>query len=210
MQVVDVTWKALPKRVPRRPRTWSTAKPSKAQDDSTSLPKEAISTPTNKGPASKPQAIRKGDEGKHWERKYEYLDHTADVQIHSWGDTLEESFAQAAIGMFGYMTDLERIEMMKEVTVEAEGHDMESLVFNFLDECLYEFGGDGFIMKRVEVENVDRKFWKVKAKAWGETFDRSKHTQGTEVKAITYSNLQVIENEEKDEKKAEIFVIVDI
>ncbi|CAF4219274.1 unnamed protein product, partial [Rotaria magnacalcarata] len=26
--------------------------------------------------------------------KYEYLDHTADIQIHSWGDSIEESFEQ--------------------------------------------------------------------------------------------------------------------
>ena len=26
--------------------------------------------------------------------KYEYLDNTADIQIHAWGDSLEESFEQ--------------------------------------------------------------------------------------------------------------------
>lgn len=40
----------------------------------------------------------------------------------------------------------------------------------------------------------------------GESFDRARHECGTEVKAITYSAMQIHEHE----GKAEVFVIVDI
>ena len=40
---------------------------------------------------------------------------------------------------------------------------------------------------------------------YGEPFDISKHPQGTEVKAITYSNMQIYDSE-----KHEVFVIIDI
>lgn len=41
--------------------------------------------------------------------KYEYLDHTADVQIHTWGRTTSEAFEQAAVAMFAYMTEIDKV-----------------------------------------------------------------------------------------------------
>ena len=46
----------------------------------------------------------------------------------------------------------------------------------------------------------------IEAIGFGETFDLGKHPQGTEVKAITYSAMQI--NESPD--FAEVFVIIDI
>ncbi|XP_059724418.1 protein archease isoform X2 [Haemorhous mexicanus] len=82
-------------------------------------------------------------------KKYEYLDHTADVQLHAWGDTLEEAFEQCAMAMFGYMTDTGTVEPVDTVEVEAEGHDLLSLLFHFLDEWLYKFSADEFFIPRV-------------------------------------------------------------
>jgi SHS2 domain-containing protein len=42
--------------------------------------------------------------------------------------------------------------------------------------------------------------------SYGEEFDKAKHPQGTEIKAITYSAMKIIENP----YKVEIYVIVDI
>lgn len=33
--------------------------------------------------------------------QYEYLDHTADIQLHSWGTTLQQSIEQIALAMYG-------------------------------------------------------------------------------------------------------------
>ncbi|XP_015604911.1 protein archease-like isoform X1 [Cephus cinctus] len=141
--------------------------------------------------------------------KYEYLDHTADVQLHAWGDSLEEAFEQCAIAMFGYMTDLERVDMLQVHEIEAEGHDLQSLLFHFLDELLFMFCAEPFIVARkVKIKEFDRENYRIKAIAVGEEFSIGKHSQGAEVKAITYSAMQILDKPEVD--RPEVFVIVDI
>jgi len=53
----------------------------------------------------------------------------------------------------------------------------------------------------------DLEKFRLTAKAYGEEFSLDKHPQGTEVKAITYSNMQVYNGENG---KYELFVIIDI
>lgn len=60
--------------------------------------------------------------------------------------------------------------------------------------------------KRVEIVEFDRVNWKIKAKGFGETYDKSKHVPGTEIKAITYSAMQIHETDHKQD----VFMIVDI
>ena len=58
----------------------------------------------------------------------------------------------------------------------------------------------------MKITEFDKSNFSIKAKGYGETFDLSKHPQGTEVKAITYSNMQIHESE----KMCEVYVIIDI
>jgi SHS2 domain-containing protein len=58
----------------------------------------------------------------------------------------------------------------------------------------------------VKILEFNTTYFRIKAVAYGEEFQIGKHPQGTEVKAITYSNMQVHENE----GKCEVFVIIDI
>ncbi|KAI4464396.1 archease [Holotrichia oblita] len=142
--------------------------------------------------------------------KYEYLDHTADVQLHAWGANLTEAFEQCAIAMFGYMTELQTVEIKQSAEIVAEGDDLESLLFHFLDELLFLFSCEPFLIcskvKITEFKTGDE--YKIKCKCYGEEFQLGKHPQGTEVKAITYSAMQIID--EPEQNKAQVFVIIDI
>lgn len=62
---------------------------------------------------------------------------------------MEEAFEQCGIAMFNYMTELERVEVKQVYHVEAEGHDMQSLLFHFLDELLFMFCAEPFLVARV-------------------------------------------------------------
>ncbi|GFH46887.1 protein archease-like [Chaetoceros tenuissimus] len=143
---------------------------------------------------------------------YEYLNHTADIQLHSWSTSFKGALEQLVIAMFGYMTTLEKIEIDNEYSIQvasnvhAEGHDLESLVFNYLDDWLFLFHTTFFIPKEVTVSNIDMTNFSIQSSGMGEKLNLAKHDQGTEIKAITYSNMQV----NLDKEKCDIYVIVDI
>jgi SHS2 domain-containing protein len=143
---------------------------------------------------------------------YEYLDHTADIQLHSWGKLFEDALKMQVIAMFGYMTKLSLVQVDKEASREhatdiiAKGHDRQSLVFAFLQEWLTVFHETGFVVRELHDIRFDRRQWTIQSSGEGELFDSAKHTQGTEVKAVTYSNLSITETQEQ----CDIWVIVDI
>lgn len=121
-------------------------------------------------------------------------------------------------------------------TRAAPGHDTLSLTFNFLDALLYRFATEDFVCKDVRVLSIegsgegDALLLKYSAYVatpppahpgpssprhpalgrrchrWGAPFDLQRHPQGTEVKAITYSNMQVFQKEQV----WHCFVIIDI
>jgi len=141
------------------------------------------------------------------ECKYEYLDHPADIQLHGWGETLSEAFEQTAVAMFGYMTEIDKVDIEFKHQIEATSDDMEGLLFQFLDECLFAFCCEpNIIASKVVINEFDRESFRISATLYGEEFNLEKHPQGTEVKAITYASMQIID----DNVKPQVFCIVDI
>ncbi len=146
------------------------------------------------------------------EEGFEYLDHTADIQLHAFGKTLPSCLVYIIKCMFNYMTNLDIVQSNDEFsTINAsnifvQGHDMKSLIFTFMDEWLFIFHDTGFIVKELEIISIDTEKFTIVSSAKGEKFDLGKHTQGTEIKAITYSNMQLQQREDR----CDLWVIVDI
>ncbi|XP_013098890.1 protein archease-like isoform X2 [Stomoxys calcitrans] len=130
-------------------------------------------------------------------------------RLHAWGESLKEAFEQCGTAMFGYMTELEYVSVQTCYQIEAQGDDVEGLLFHFLDELLFLFSAEPFLIcRRLEITKFDLETFEIECRCYGEPFDLEKHPQGTEVKAITYSAMQVIQEPEKN--NFEVFVIIDI
>lgn len=155
-----------------------------------------------------PNAFRRGSSAKVSNKGYEYLNHTADIQLHAWGESLSQALTELARAMMGYMINLDNVEIDQEESkrvVVAQGHDVKSMVYSFLNEWLYLFHECGFISTEVEILSIQD--FTIHSSGRGELFDCRKHAQeGTEIKAITYSNMQVLE----DDSECNIWVILDV
>lgn len=123
--------------------------------------------------------------------KFKFLDiSTADVAFEAYGKTLDELFANSALAMFEVMVDVSKVERKVEKKISVEGEDLESLMFNWLNELLYWYGAEGIVFSHFNVKIYEENF-KLEAKAFGEKVDPEKHNVKTEVKAATYHKLKV-------------------
>ena len=127
------------------------------------------------------------DQG-HWE----HYSHPADIGIRGFGSTREEAFAQAALALTAVTTDPKTIASDEMVEVLCCGDNDEFLFYDWLSSLLYEMGTRGMLFGRFELEAIEVG---LKATAWGERIDRSKHELTVEVKAATFADLRACQDE---------------
>ncbi len=120
---------------------------------------------------------------------FEILEHTADVGIVAHGDSLAELFANAAIGMFAIMAELEGVRQTEERRIEVEGRDHEGLMVRWLTELLYYLDAEELLFSRFVVEEVSET--RLRARAFGERIDAERHRLHFGVKAVTRHMLEV-------------------
>ena len=140
---------------------------------------------------------------------FKFMDHTADVSVKSWGRNLKEAFSQTALSLMMTITpNLNKISPKIEKNIEVISEDKYALCVDFLSEFLYLFDVEDLVFSYVVVKSIRKigEKYKLIALAKGEPFDRDKHEIGTEVKAITYSFMNI----EETENKVEINIVFDV
>lgn len=111
--------------------------------------------------------------------------------------------------MFGYMTEIDSVTIKHCYEIEAKGDHLDGLLFHFLDELLFLFCVEPtLICSKLVITEFDVETFRLKCRCYGEPFEIGKHPQGTEVKAITYSAMQIVQQPEREH--FEVFVIIDI
>lgn len=139
-------------------------------------------------------------------KKFEFVDiTTADVAFVAYGKDLNELFENAALAMFEVMINTKQVKSVVKKEVSVDGTDVQSLLFNWLNELLVFVDGENLAFSEFDVK-IDEKNLKLKAVCWGERIDREKHETRTEVKSCTYHQMKI----EKTKTMWKAQVILDI
>jgi SHS2 domain-containing protein len=132
---------------------------------------------------------------------YHLIAHTADMGIEVQGGSLEVLFEQAALGLLAIL-GAEQVTGREERLVEVTGYEVEEVLVNWLNELLYLVEIQAFLPAAFVMEAADRQG--MRARVQGETYDPTGQRLEREVKAVTYHQLQV--EEEDGRWRVRIFV----
>jgi SHS2 domain-containing protein len=126
------------------------------------------------------------------------------VGIWATGATANALLEGLALGLFAVMTDLRRVRPREERAVSASAEDTPALVVSFLTELIVLQQTEGFLVRTATVRSVGRPPTSLIAALSGERFDPTRHVARTEVKAVTFHDLEF------DPERRRARVILDI
>jgi len=129
----------------------------------------------------------------HTRGSFEFIDHTADAGIKVEAPTLEDLFETAGLAFTELVTSVESLDCRVERSFKLQEDDMETLLVSWLQELLYLLDTEDLVFARFQVKIHD---FSLEATAWGDVFDPNIHTMKTEIKAVTYHQLEVAKNDQ--------------
>ena len=121
---------------------------------------------------------------------YELIEHTADIFIKAYGQTLAEAYAAVAEAMFLQMVDETEIAEIEEVVLTIDGLDSEQLLVSFLSDLIVVHETRDLVLGRIEVQLTSD--YQLTARCWGEKFDEQKHRHGLMFKAVSYHLMEIV------------------
>jgi len=126
-------------------------------------------------------------------KKYEIIEHTADIGIKAYGRTLAESFENISKAMFDIITDNSNIDKIGQYHIKLKSTDLDQLLVDWLSELLFLNSAKNLVFGQFNIK-IDEKNIFIDADIYGEEYNKLKHKIGVEIKAVTYHMLQVNNN----------------
>ena len=135
-------------------------------------------------------------------KRFRLIEHTADIGLIAYGQSLAEAFANAAFGLFSIIAELKTVKENESRQLELKEDDAEALLFEWLNRLIYLFDVEMLLFKRFELRDFDGHGFK--AICYGEKYNPSRHQLKIGVKAATYHMLKV------DKEKNQVQLIFDV
>lgn len=134
-------------------------------------------------------------------KKFEFLEHTADIKFRAFGKDLNEVFENVTLAINEIISRENKIKANKKNKISVAGHDKESLLYNFIEELLYLLEVKDFITVKAEVKIIGKK---LNAKLFGNK--ASNYSSLDHIKSPTYHDMYI----KKTKKGWEAQVVVDV
>ena len=122
---------------------------------------------------------------------FKILEHPADVGIEASGASLKEAFEYVATGLMSIILDPSLVEVQESKIIKLRASDPEQLLVRWLSEILYLFDGKGFVPKEFSISALSPT--SLTALIRGEQFSATMHRTRLDVKAVTYHQVMVRE-----------------
>ncbi|UCD89575.1 MAG: archease [Desulfobacterales bacterium] len=120
------------------------------------------------------------------------IDHTADFGIHVFGSDSKTLFSNAVVAMFDLLTNINSLKGREYIDLEISGEDWADLMVNWLRETLFLWNGREMLVKTASIQSLTQQT--LSAKVTVDPYDPERHAIKTEIKAVTYHQIQVYRN----------------
>ena len=115
-----------------------------------------------------------------------------DAIIEAYGSTLDEAFENSAKGLVNTMFNIKEITPDQEAEIIAKGHDIESLLYDWLEKVMLRILIDNIVLSdfKVKISESNGNYF-LKGIVKGEVLDLQKHHYKVEIKAVTYHEMEI-------------------
>lgn len=129
-------------------------------------------------------------------KKFEFLEHTSEVKFKVYGKNPEELFCNCALAVSSIFSRGNNIKdkIKKEFSISAK--DYEGLLYKFIDELIYLFDADNFVVARVEIKIEKTDLIKADLIVYGD--DTTNYSNLDSIKSPTYAEMYVKEVKAKE------------
>jgi SHS2 domain-containing protein len=129
------------------------------------------------------------------ERGFRFHDHTADITIECWAPDLIKAFEQAALATFEVILDTSTVKPLDNVEVKVTGTDLEELLVEWIGGLISLIDINGQFYSTFHVDHLEATLegYLLEGHAMGEKIDHEKHDTRTEVKAMTYADMKILQ-----------------
>ena len=125
---------------------------------------------------------------------------SADFVVDAYGLTLDDLFKACAIACFSAITEIDYVESRNEFSIKIQGDDLNELLYNYIAELIYLKDTEKIFISYFDIRISDD-MKSLASIVRGEMIDYNKHVIKTDVKAVTYHSLNIVERDGRFETR---------